>query len=159
MTRKVHRLKNLRSASFVDVGPFSKDPKLKGKALEGIRYGNRVHAELEELRGYQFKEQWIRFQDESGWHYCRPDSIIDTWDRVIVVEAKLSLRQLPKALAQLRLYRPLLGHIFNKPVAGIVAFKHWILDSDGVLPMIDHPELVLSMPKQSLKPALGWNYM
>ena len=159
MARKVHRLKKLRMAEFVDSGPFATEPKLKGKAAEGIRYQSRVDEELSELAGNRKTEQWIRFNDSGQWHYCRPDSILETYDRVIVVEAKLSLRQLDKAKAQLRLYRPLLELIFEKPTIGIVAFKNWIIGSENALPMIDHPEQALFRPLSQLKPALGWNFI
>lgn len=134
-------------------------PKLKGKALEGIRYGAKVHDELGELCGNLYSEQWIRFRDDGQYFYCRPDSILETWDRVLVVESKLSLRQLKKGLAQLRLYKPILEHIYNRPVVGVLAFKHWIVGSDGCLPMIPHPEVIMTSPVCRFKKTQGWNYI
>lgn len=159
MSRKIHRLKNLQMAEFTAVGPFANDPKLKGKALEGIKYQAQVHREMQELAGHLTSEQWIKFTDNGKVHYCRPDSILVSWDRVVVVETKLSLRQLAKALSQLRLYKPLLERIFNKPVVCVVAFKHWVIGSQDCLPMIKHPEEIVTVPLRGLNKPLGWNYM
>jgi hypothetical protein len=159
MSKKTHRLKKLQAAEFVDKGPFPADPKLKGKALEGIRYQSKIHRVLTELPGDLYEEQWIRFIDNGRYHYCRPDSILVNYDRVIVVESKLSLRQLRKGISQVKLYKPILEHIFNRPTVGVIAFKHWILGSEDCLPMIGHPEELLSMPTRGLNSTLGWNHM
>lgn len=156
---RVHRLKDLRSAEFVAQGPFTTEPKLKGKAAEGIRYQKRGAEVLAPLSGNLSIEQWIRFRDGRSIHHCRPDAILDTWDRTVVFEFKLSLRQLDKGLAQLRLYRPILEHIFEKPVIGIIVFKHWTIGSGDSLPMIDHPEEVLGCPPARLRKPHGWNYL
>lgn len=158
MTRRVHKLKALRHAEFVPVGPFTTEPKLKGKALEGIKYQARVHALAHDLAGNIYKEQWIRFKDGSSIHHCRPDTIVDQWDRVVVVESKLSLRQLSKGLAQLRLYRPLLEYIFDKPVVGILAFRHWTVGSRDILPMIRELHETLYTPLPQLRQIHGWNF-
>ena len=159
MSRKVHKLKNLRSAKFVDTGPFTTEPKLKGKALEGIKYQARVHNRALDLNGNITEEQWIQFRDGSSIYHCRPDTIVEQWDRVVVIESKLSLRQLPKGLAQLRLYKPLLEHIYSKPVVTVLAFKHWTVGSAGCLPMIDDLSHTLTLPLSTLRPIHGWNYL
>lgn len=159
MTSKVHKLRNLKSAVFTDDGPFSTEPKLKGKALEGIKYQARVHAQAVKLGGNGFSEQWIKFRDGPTIHYCRPDDIIEHWDRVVVVESKLSLRQLGKGLAQLRLYKPILKHIFNKPVIAILAFKHWTVGSKDCLPMIDEIHKTLHSPPATFRQTHGWNFI
>lgn len=158
MTRRVHKLKNLRHAEFVPIGPFTTEPKLKGKALEGIKYQARVHAAAGVLSGNVFEEQWIKFRDGSSIHHCRPDTIVEQWDRVVVIESKLSLRQLSKGLAQLRLYRPILEYIFNKPVVGILAFKHWTLGSKDCLPMVTDLTHTLTTPLPQIRQIHGWNF-
>lgn len=156
---RVHRLKDLRGAEFVTEGPFTTEPKLRGKAKEGIAYQKQVHCALAPLTGDLVADQWIRFRDGRTYHWCRPDSILDTWDRVIVWESKLSLRQLDKGLAQLRLYRPILELIFDKPVAGVIVFKHWSLGTANCLPMIDDPAEALSFLPSRMKKPHGWNYV
>lgn len=159
MTRRVHKLRNLKSAEFVSTGPFTSEPKLKDKALEGIKYQAKVHRAAEALNGNIYDEQWIRFRDGGSIHHCRPDTIVDQWDRVVVIESKLSLRQLPKGLTQLRLYKPILERIFTKPVVTILAFKHWTVGSSGCLPMIEDIEHTLTLPLSTLRPIHGWNYL
>lgn len=158
MSRRVHKLKNLRHAEFTDDGPFSTEPKLKGKAREGIVYQSYVHTQAVALGGNHYSEQWIKFRDGSSVHYCRPDDINEQWDRVVVVESKLSLRQLAKGLAQLRLYTPILEAIFGKPVVPILAFKHWIPGSRDTLPMIDELPATLYTPLPQLRRIHGWNF-
>lgn len=159
MSRKVHRLTKLQSARFVDTGPFHTEPKLKGAALEGIKYQAKVHQQLNSLHGNLLNEQWIKFKDAGEWRYCRPDSISETHDRIVVVEAKLSLRQLQKGLAQLRLYKPILEHIYDKPVVCVLAFKHWIVGTSNCLPMIAEIREMLWTPLPQLKTTMGWNFI
>lgn len=158
MTRRVHKLKALRHAEFVSTGPFMSEPKLKGAALEGIKYQARVHSAALCLSGNIYNEQWIRFRDGSSIHHCRPDTIVEQWDRVVVIESKLSLRQLPKGLAQLRLYKPVLEYIFDKPVVTILAFKHWTVGTRDCLPMIEELHDSLYTPLPSLRQIHGWNF-
>lgn len=159
MSRKVHKLVRLQAAQFVAVGPFTTEPKLKGKALDGIKYQARVHRQAESLDGNIINEQWIKFLDNGKIHHCRPDTIVEQWDRVIVIETKLSLRQFKKGLAQLRLYKPILEHIYHKPVIPILAFKHWIVGSRDCLPMLPELAAVLYTPIPQLRRVHGWNYM
>jgi len=159
MSQKVHKLIRLVSARFVDTGPFTTEPKLKGKALDGIKYQARVHEVARGLNGNLYNEQWIQYNDNGRIHHCRPDTIVEQWDRVVVIESKLSLRQFKKGMAQLRLYKPLLEHIFDKPVVPVLAFKHWIVGSQDCLPMLPTINSVLHAPPNQFSRVHGWNHM
>jgi len=140
-------------------GPFSTEPKLRGKAKEGIQYQAKVHDEIAKLPGNLHSEQWIRFKDNGRWYHCRPDDITETHDRVVVVESKLSLRQLKKGLAQLRLYKPILERIYRRPVVCVLAFKHWIIGTEDCLPMLDSIAQTTYTPTAQLRKTHGWNFI
>lgn len=154
-------VRGLKKVEMLPNGPFPKDPKLTGRAAEGIRYQKKVHKALGELErfGTLHEEPWIRFCDTYGVHWCRPDSVLETHDRLLVVEAKLSLRRYEDAMTQLnKLYRPTLEELFRKPVAMLMAFRHWLPGSFD-LPMVDDPEELLYYPHSRLAKPVGWHFM
>lgn len=143
-------------------GPYP-EPKLKGRAAEGLRYQKKVHSELAELapQGDLKASPWIRFSDTYGTHWCQPDHVLEAWDRVIVAESKLSLRRLDTAVSQLsRLYKPCLEYLFpRKPIIMVVAFKHWIKGDEDPVPMIDELQDLMSAPPKAYTKPYGWHFL
>lgn len=158
---KPRQVRGLWKVELHDQGPFTKEPRLKGKAAEGIRYQRKIHRLMEPLESFGplLEEPWFRYADTYGVHWCRPDSVLELHDRVLVVEAKLSLRRYEDAMTQLnKLYRPVVGEFFSKPVAMVMAFKHWI---PGVwtFPLVQSPEETFTFPIGKLKEPVGWHVM
>lgn len=153
----------LVSAEILPKGPYPNEPKLKGRAAEGIRYQKKVHGELKALapQGRLYEGPWIRFRDSYGTHWCQPDHVLEAWDRIILAESKLSLRRLDTAVTQLtRLYRPCLQMIFpSKPIVMIVAFKHWLKGVEDPVPMISDLQDLMSMPLTGKIQPKGWHFM
>lgn len=141
-------------------GPWPKDPKLKGSAAEGIRFQKKVHDNVSGFGnlGRLYYEPWFRYSDTYGTHWCSPDSLLEYWDRVLVVESKLSLRRLETAITQLtKCYRPVVEHVFEKPVVMIVAFKHWFVGAD--IETLECPTEILSIPLSKTKQPYGWHVL
>ncbi len=156
------KVMGLKWARLDPDGPFKGErPKATGKAAEGHRYQARI--EREEVKplerfGQVFSNQWIRFADTYGTHWCELDLAVDAFDRVVVIECKLSLRRLETGLAQLsRLYRPCVEHIFEKPVVSLLVFKHWVgpYAKEDPIPMLDSPVDAFLRPLHSLKQPHG----
>lgn len=157
---KPRHVMGLKTARMMPDGPFKQQPKLRGKAAEGIRFQRKVVEALAPLEkvGTVLSDQWIQFSDTYGTHWCQFDAAVDTHDRILVVEAKLSLRRLPVAIPQLmRLYKPCLEHIFQKPVVMLVAFQHFVIGAQDKLKLVDEPEEMLYTPLPQLKKPLGWH--
>jgi len=161
MTRS-RRVQRLEWARLEPVGPFADNPKVKGRAAEGLAYQRYVCAELRRLGAYGpvFEGQWIRYRDRNGTHWCQFDWALETLKYVVVCEIKLSQRRTPEAIAQLNsLYKPTVELIFNKPVIAVMAFRHWHRDHADTLPQIQSPEDLLYLnPKQAREPR-AWNFL
>lgn len=81
-------------------------------------------------------------------------------DRVLVVEAKLSLMRLDAAIKQLtKLYRPTVELIFQKPVIMLVAFRNWIICDEDPIEMIENPEELFGLRITDLKIPRGWHVL
>ena len=141
-------------------GPWPNEPKLKGSAARGISFQKKVHKHLAplEAQGTLYESQWIRFTDAHGDHWCQIDSMLEARDRIIIVEAKLSLRRLAAALTQLqKLYRPTVELIFGKPALMLVAFKYWVPDAE--LELIDDPEELFCFSPARRPGPFGWHLL
>ena len=158
------KVNGLVKAELMPSGPFPTYPRVKGSAARGLSFQRRVRNYLRSAfvgRANVLDSPWIKYSDVSGSHWCQPDFIIDAPDRVIVVEAKLTLRRLGQALVQLQsLYRPCVELVFDRPAVLCVAFHHWIHDVDtSAIPMVDEPEELL-YPWHLRAPALyGWHFL
>lgn len=65
---------------------------------------------------------WIAFEDSNGLGYAQPDFWIEFDSHIVLFECKLS--QKTKAFPQMGLlYKPLLEHLYGKPVIGVQACK------------------------------------
>jgi hypothetical protein len=129
-------------------GPFQQK-KLTGTKCEGIAFQRRVHRELLEPLGRfgpVYEEQWFRFSDTYGTHWCQPDGLVEFHDRVLVVEAKRSLRGQDSGMRQLRsLYRPVVELALKKPTVLCLAFHHWTAH-EPEFEEIDSIEDLISLP-------------
>lgn len=93
----------------------------RGTKADGLRY-ERALAKALLVHGFQHG-LWFEFKDLNGYGYCSPDLIRVDRDCVIVIEAKLTDGL--AARHQLKnLYIPVLGMVFQKPVAPVVALRH-----------------------------------
>jgi len=84
--------------------------------------------------------RWIEFRDANGRGYCEPELFLPLRDVVVLFEMKLSGG--PMAKLQLEgLYKPLLEHIYQKPVRCLLVCK-WVR-ADTPLPIFATPEKFL----------------
>ena len=152
------QVRGLKSITMQPSGPWGPSPKLTGRAAEGMRFQKKVSTRLTSLsdHGAFYDSPWFSYIDTYGRHWCQPDIVVDLPNRVVVVEAKLSLRRLETGLVQLtKLYRPTMEKFFGKPAVLVLAFKHFLGQID--LDLIDEPEELLTQPS-SARP-LGWHYL
>lgn len=100
---------------------------------------------------------WFRFSDTYGTHWCQPDALAEFHDRVLIVECKLSLRQLDNGLRQLRgLYRPIVELVFDKPAVLVIAFKHWTgIGPEQPFEELEELEQIATIPLSSCKQPYG----
>lgn len=151
-------MKGLKTAKLMPTGPFNNEPKLRGRAAEGIRHQNKVASLLQDLspQGDLRVAQWIKGRDSNGDFWLQVDTALEARDRVVIVESKLSLRRLDEAMRQLRSYRLCLEHIFQKPAVCLVAFHHWFRGAD--LKLIDEPQDLLFLPLPD-RACYGWHVL
>lgn len=105
----------------------------------GIRYEKKAvkylkakwsHAELR-------YHQWIKFADRNGVGWAEPELFIVLKDRVILFEMKLTGG--PAGRMQMeRLYKPLLEHIFKRPVHCLLVCRNVTEHTPG--PRFQTPE-------------------
>lgn len=63
-------------------------------------------------------EQWLEYWDDNGHGWAQPDIIIETEERIIVCECKLTATEF--AFHQLSLlYIPLLREMYERPLFGV----------------------------------------
>ncbi len=154
------QINKLRKASIHSEAPFPTRRRVKGSAARGLAFQRKVHADLTEMFDTLelFDGPWIKYLDDSGSHWCQPDSLVIAEDRVLIVEAKLSLRRWKTALAQLqRLYRPAVEHIFQRPSVMCVAFNYWSPDADDKIPIIADPVHLLSVSLKHFPGPYCWH--
>lgn len=152
------QVRGLRYARLEPKGPFEKPTKLRGRAAEGIRYQNKVVDLLRPLErfGTFLHDQWVRYSDANGRHWCQLDALLETYDRVVIVEIKLSLRREETGITQLtKLYKPVASYIYGKPIVPLLVFKHWLGESE--LPLVSQPEILVYKPVTSAREPHGWH--
>jgi hypothetical protein len=66
--------------------------------------------------------QWIEFRDANGPGYAQPDFFLPGPHSTILFESKLTETEWGHMQIAL-LYRPLLNHIFRRPVVGVLVCK------------------------------------
>lgn len=155
------RVTNLSKAEMIPNGPFP-EPKLRGRAADGIRFQKRVHELLQPLEAQctLYQGQWIKYADAEGPGWCQVDSLAVNCRRVIVVESKLSLRRHDTGVRQLsKLYAPILRHIFNLPVLTVLAFHHWVPGVGEDMELVDHPLDLITAPIGAAARPLGWHVL
>lgn len=93
------------------------------KAVEELkrRYSSKVKVHY---------HQWIEYTDASGSHYCEPEAFIVLADRIILFEVKLT-GGIAGRMQMEGLYRPLLEHIFSRPVHCLLICKWTTPDTPG----------------------------
>lgn len=155
------RVTNLSKAEMMPNGPFS-EPKLRGRAADGIRFQNKVHRLLAPLEPqYELHQsQWIRFRDAEGWGWCQVDSLGVNCRRIIVVESKLSLRRHDTGVRQLsKLYAPILRYIYNLPVLTVLAFHHWVPGVGEDMELVESPLDLMTVPIGAAARPIGWHVL
>lgn len=118
---------------------FPKPKRATGSKAKGLSYEKKLvrhlmkrwpHAELQYHR-------WIRFQDSIGVGHAEPELYVELADRILLLECKLTGG--PAGRQQLELYyKPLLEHIYKKPVYCLLVCKNVIPDTPR--PRYDTPE-------------------
>lgn len=76
--------------------------------------------------------QWIEFRDVNGTGFAQPDFFLVGPHSTVVLESKLT--ETDGGYSQIAaLYRPLLRHIFRRPVVGILVCKTLIRRPDKLI--------------------------
>jgi hypothetical protein len=82
---------------------------------------------------------WIEFRDRNGTGFAQPDFFLPGPHSVLVFESKLT--ETDGGYSQIAaLYRPLLRHIYQRPVVGILVCKT----------LIRRPDRLISAPAELL---------
>lgn len=113
----------LESAIEIAEPPFfARRRRLTASGRKGITWQNKVGKHLQRLwPGRVRSEQWFCFYDANGQGYAQPDHFVLFSDRVLLVECKLTQKELAEQQMEL-LYKPILEHIYHLPVACLQAF-------------------------------------
>lgn len=91
--------------------------------------------------------QWLQFIDFAGRGMAQPDAYLIRPKSVILFEIKLT--QCKSGLLQIgQLYRPLLRHIYSRPVVGVLVCKNLIYSPGEWL--IDGPEQLLDTTSEDI---------
>lgn len=121
-------IKDLKWVSLADRNPYPGPRRLKGSNAQGIAFQNKLGAFLAQairegrIEGKLYSDLWLMFEDRNGSGYAQPDHFIIQPERLVLFECKLSQNSIAWQQME-QLYKPLLGHLFRKPVVGIQAFK------------------------------------
>lgn len=124
---KPRRIDGLEWAAVADRNPYPGPRRLRGSQAQGVAFQNKIGRFLagqinaKRLDGQLFSDLWFMFADKNGEGFAQPDHFILQPERCILFECKLS--QNSTAWPQMEfLYKPLLEHMFKRPVVGIQAF-------------------------------------
>ena len=102
-----------------------------------------------------FHGQWYEFEDAGGRGYCQPDIVIPQDQFVVIVECKLSAQE--SAWLQARgLYKPVLEHVYRKPVHCIVATKFLRRERAGDIVEESLRDAVTSAMVLNIQPLWHW---
>jgi len=121
-------LKGLKWAAVADRNPYPGPRRLKGSAAAGIAFQNKVSQFLQGqidrklLEGKLYSDLWLMFEDSKGNGFAQPDHFILQPEQIVLFECKLSQNSVAWTQMDL-LYKPLLEHLFKRPVLGIQVFK------------------------------------
>ena len=138
--RYKHRvISGLTSASLGDRNLPPK--KVKGLKASGLAYERKVNKILRENYS-AITSQWIHFSDINGYGYAQPDAFIEKDTFVLCIEIKLKENSVGY-LQMFQLYRPLLEHIYKKPVYCLQICKNYGSDDSEVCSI----EKMLKAPK------------
>ena len=92
------------------------------------------------LEGKLYADLWLMFEDSNGNGFAQPDQFLMQEKRIVLFECKLS--QNSQAWEQItHLYKPLLEHVFKKPVIGVQVFKRMKYEEPGRHRISIHKEL------------------
>lgn len=133
---KPRKIKNLRWAAVADRNPYPGPRKLRGSQAQGVAFQNRIgrflagQIDAKRLEGQLFSDLWFMFEDANGEGFAQPDHFLLQPEQIILFECKLS--QNSTAWPQMEyLYKPLLAHMFKRPVLGVQAFHRMKHEEPG----------------------------
>lgn len=135
-----HAIKGLSWAQLSKESPWPKPRARKGSKGQGIRYERKVGSELMRRLGGIRSGQWIYYCDLARSGYAQPDHFRVGAHSVLVFECKLTQCRAGELQLQ-ELYRPLLAHIFQKPVITVMACRN----------VVYPPEALISGPEELLE--------
>ena len=124
------KIDNPEGVRFIKQGPWGGVTKLKGARAKGKTFERTVARHLSRVMMYEHPEiavihnQWIEYIQENKVHYCQPDILLISPDKVIIIETKLT--QSLCANDQLfYLYAPLIKRLYpDKKVFCIMLCKN-----------------------------------
>lgn len=107
----------LSSARISPTGPqfAAKKVKLTGSRALGVKYEQRVHAELIRLYPrFYVNNPWFRFYDNYGLRWCQPDGLLIDAGQGLVTIVEVKYRHVGAAWWKLqKLYLPVARSIFG----------------------------------------------
>lgn len=102
-----------------------KSSRLQGARRAGLAFERKVGRELQRSLPTLVSSPWFEFQDKNGRGYCNVDHYAVLDDKVLCFECKLTETWV--AFSQiLELYKPVLEHIYGKPVVAVQVCKHLV---------------------------------
>jgi hypothetical protein len=119
-----------------------------------MAYQRKLGRYLSQLDLGELREaQWINFNDSNGDGFAQPDFYLVGPHSVVVFEAKLT--QNSSGLTQIgQLYRPLLRHLYNRPVVGVLVCRNFRQDVGKWL--IRSPAQVLDVKTEEI---FTWHWL
>lgn len=119
--RTIRRIEGLTYAS--PCAEQFKTEKKKGLRAAGITYERLIGKTLKRAGLEPISGQWFRFIDKNGQGYCQIDHYVVLDSHILLFEAKRTQNR--QGLQQINwLYRPVLKHLYNLPVVGILVCKY-----------------------------------
>ena len=144
---KSRKIKGLKWVALADRNPYPGPRRLRGTKAAGIAFQNKVgrflagEIDAKRLAGKLYSDLWLMFEDSGGNGFAQPDHFLLQPERIVLLECKLS--QNTTAWAQIEgLYKPLLEHLFQRPVLGVQVFHRMRYEEPGRPTLSKHRELV-----------------
>ena len=93
--------------------PFALRRRCTGRRAAGVRYEKAVQTHLRAQSHLYLDSPWLRFLDETGWHWCQPDGMHLDFAAGILTIVEVKYQHTPQAWEQMEeLYSPVLRHLF-----------------------------------------------
>lgn len=116
-------IEGLKWAKPCERPQFIRASRPKGLKALGLRFERSVGKALQKHYQEVKSGQWWQYADVNGLGWCQTDHLINLSGAVIAVECKLTEAEEGREQL-LRLYFPILKHVFEREVVGVVVLRH-----------------------------------